>query len=121
MSRFGETKSERAFSAVAIFLAVLYMAGGLSVWLGIANPNEAARSMWGLAGLAAGISILLGVWTRERSPVLASLLVFAGAIPLAVVLAGAILPPVLAAFLTLLWARTRWDAAKRKRLIPSQG
>ncbi len=66
MSRFGVSKSQRAFTAVALLLAVLYMAAGLSVWLGVWNPNEFARSPWGVGGLLAGFLIVLGVWIRRR-------------------------------------------------------
>ena len=78
MSRFGVSKSQRAFTAVALLLAVLYMAAGLSVWLGVWNPNEFARSPWGVGGLLAGFLIVLGVWMQESSPLVAAFLVVAG-------------------------------------------
>ncbi|UCG76027.1 MAG: hypothetical protein JSV95_01565 [Gemmatimonadota bacterium] len=121
MSRFGASKSERAFSAVALLLAVLYMAAGLSVWLGVGNPNEYARSVWGLLGLAAGVCILLGVWIRGRSPIAGAMLVFGGAVPLAVVFAWTLLPPVLSLFLVMLWARSRWVAGRAGRPALSRG
>ena len=120
MSRFGTSKADRTFTAVAMFLGVLYIAAGLSVWLGLWNPNEYARSVWGLVGLAAGVMIFLGVWIRERSPVMGAMLVFAGAIPLAVVNAWTLLPPVLAAFLVLVWGRSRFVAAKAKQAVATR-
>ena len=120
MSRFGTTKADRTFAAVAMFLAVLYISAGLSVWLGFWNPNEYARSVWGLVGLAAGVFIILGVWIRERSPVLGAMLVFGGTIPLAVGFAWTLLPPVLAAFLVLVWGRSRFVAAKNRDAVATR-
>jgi hypothetical protein len=117
MSRFGTSKADRTFAAVAMLLAVLYISAGLSVWLGFWNPNEYARSVWGLVGLAAGVFIVLGVWIRGRSPVLGAMLVFGGTIPLAVAFAWTLLPPVLAAFLVLVWGRSRFVAAKTKEAV----
>ena len=121
MYRFGTSKSERAFSAVALFLAVLYMAAGVSVWLGAWNPNEYARSLWGLAGILAGLVMVLGVWTNQKSPIAGALLVFAAAVPIAVVFAWTLLPPVLTAFLVMVWARARWVAGRTKEPALSRG
>jgi len=120
MSRFGVSKSQRAFTAVALLLAVLYMAAGLSVWLGIWNPNEFARSLWGLAGLLAGVLILFGVWMQESSPLVGALFVFAGAMPVAVIFAWTLLPPVLTFFMLLLWARARGVEAKAKQQVATR-
>ena len=120
MSRFGTSKADRTFAAVAMFLAVLYISAGLSVWLGFWNPNEYARSSWGMVGLAAGVFIVLGVWVRERAPVLGAMLVFGGTIPLAVAFAWTLIPPVLAAFLVLVWGRSRFVAAKAKQAVASR-
>jgi hypothetical protein len=120
MSRFGVSKSQRAFTAVALLLAVLYMAAGLSVWLGVWNPNEFARSLWGLGGLLAGVLILLGVWMQESSPLVASLLVFGGALPIAIIFAWTLLPPVLTFFMLLLWARARGVEAKAQRQVAAR-
>lgn len=120
MSRFGVSKSQRAFSAVALLLAVLYMAAGLAVWLGIWNPNEFARSLWGLGGLLAGVLILLGVWMQESSPLVGALFVFAGAVPVAVVFSWTLLPPVLTLFMLMLWARARWVDAKAKQQVTAR-
>jgi hypothetical protein len=120
MSRFGVSKSQRAFTAVALLLAVLYMAAGLSVWLGIWNPNEFARSLWGLGGLLAGVLILFGVWMQESSPLVGALFVFAGAMPVAVIFAWTLLPPVLTFFMLLLWARARGVEAKAKQQVATR-
>lgn len=120
MSRFGVSKSQRGFTAVALLLAVLYMAAGLSVWLGVWNPNEFARSLWGLWGLLAGVLILLGVWMQESSPLAAGLLVTAGAVPVAVVFSWTLLPPVLTLLMLLLWARARSVEARTKRQVAAR-
>jgi hypothetical protein len=120
MSRFGTSKPDRTFAAVAMLLGVLYTSAGLSVWLGFWNPNVNARSVWGLVGLAAGVMIFLGVWIRARSPLMGAMLVFGGAIPLAVVFAWTLLPPVLAAFLVLVWGRSRFVAAKTRDAVASR-
>lgn len=120
MSRFGVSKSQRAFTAVALLLAVLYMAAGLSVWLGVWNPNEFARSLWGLGGLLAGVLIVLGVWMQESSPLVAAFLVFAGAVPVAVVFAWTLLPPVLTFFMIMLWARARGVEARAKKQVAAR-
>ncbi|MEJ2341388.1 MAG: hypothetical protein P8Y10_04190 [Gemmatimonadales bacterium] len=120
MSRFGVSKSQRAFSAVALLLAVLYIAAGLSVWLGVWNPNEFARSLWGLGGLLAGVLILLGVWVQESSPVVGALLAFGGALPLAILFAWTLLPPVLTFLMILLWARARGLEARAKKQVAAR-
>ena len=110
----------RAFTAVALLLSVLYMAAGFSIWLGIWNPNEFARSLWGLGGLLAGVLILFGVWMQESSPLVGVLFVFAGAVPVAVIFAWTLLPPILTLFMLLLWARARGVEAKARQQVAAR-
>ncbi len=104
--------SERVFRGLAGFLAVTAMVVGISAWLGADLPGHYPGPTAGIAGLSAGACILVGVWAFSRSPLVGALLILPVAVPLAVLLAWAAVPPVVVLLMLLSWARTRWVATR---------
>jgi hypothetical protein len=104
--------SERVFRGLAGFLAVIAMVVGISAWLGADIPGHYPRPSAGIAGLSAGACILVGVWAFSRSPLVGALLILPVAVPLAVLLAWATVPPVVVLLMLLSWVRTRWVATR---------
>lgn len=107
--------SERVFRGLAGFLAVTTMVVGTSAWLGADIPGHYPRPTAGIAGISAGVCILVGVWAFGRSPLVGALLILPVAVPLAVLLAWATVPPVVVFLMLLAWMRTRWMATHSAR------
>lgn len=110
MARRDPLPSERVFRGLAGFLAVTTMVVGVSAWLGADIPGNYPRPAAGIAALSAGACILVGVWAFGRSPLIGALLILPVAVPLAVLLAWATVPPVAVLLMLLAWMRTRWVA-----------
>lgn len=107
--------SERVFRGLAGFLAVTAIVVGLSALLGADVPGGYPRSAAGLAGLSVGVCMLVGVWVFGRLPVLGGLLILPIAVPVAVLLAWAAVPPVVVLLMFLSWRRARWLATRAGR------
>ena len=104
--------TQNAFTGVAALLAALYMVVGVLVWVGIGNPGDYPRFAWAIVGLSAGAMIVVGLLANRRSPLLGDILVFVGAVPLAVLFLWAIVPVILVALMVLLRGRARWIARR---------
>ena len=102
------SSTQKAFAGVAALLAAFYAVVGVLVLLGIGNPGEYPRLAWAIVGLAAGAMIVAGLLASRRSPLLGDILVFVGAVPLAVLFFWAIIPIILLVLMVLLRARARW-------------
>jgi hypothetical protein len=102
--------SERVFRGLAGFLAVTTIVVGVSAWLGADLPVRYPGPLAGITALSAGTCILVGVWAFSRSPLVGGLFILPVAVPLAVLLAWAVVPPVVVLLMLLSWARTRWVA-----------
>lgn len=102
--------SERVFRGLAGFLAVTTMVVGISAWLGADVPGDYPRPATGIVGLSAGACMLIGVWAFGRSPLVGALLILPLAVPMAVLLAWATVPPIVVMVMFLSWVRTRWVA-----------
>ena len=104
------SSTQKAFAGVAALLAALYAVVGVLVWLGIGNPGEYPRFAWAIVGLLAGGMIVVGLLANRRSPLLGDILVFVGAVPLAVLFVWAIVPVIVVLLMVLLRGRARWIA-----------
>jgi hypothetical protein len=60
------------------------------------------------------------VWVQESSPVVGALLAFGGALPLGILFAWTLLPPVLTFLMILLWARARGLEARAKKQVAAR-
>jgi hypothetical protein len=103
--------SESLFRGLAGFLAVTTIVVGVSAWLGADIPGGYPRSAAGIVGVSAGACMLVGVWAFSRIPLVGALLILPVAVPLAVLLAWAAVPPVVVLLMLLSWGRARWMTA----------
>ena len=104
--------SESLFRGLAAFLAVTTIVVGVSAWLGADIPGGYPRSAAGIVGVSAGACMLVGVWAFSRLPLVGALLILPVAVPLAVLLAWAAVPPVVVLLMLLSWARARRMTAR---------
>ena len=104
--------SERVFRGLAGFMAVTAIVVGISAWLGADVPGDYPGPATGVAGLSAGACMLLGVWAFGRSPLLGALLILPVAVPLAILLAWAMVPPLVVLAMLLSWVRARWVSTR---------
>ena len=102
--------TENLFTGAASLLAALYAVVGVLVWLGIGNPGDYPRFVWAIAGLSAGVMIAAGLFANKRSPLLGDVLVFVGAVPVALLFFWAVVPLLLVLLMVALRARARWIA-----------
>lgn len=105
--------TQKGYLGVAVLLAVLYIAVGVSAFFGegrekdVRDYGRLGASMIGF--IPAGI-IVVGLWIKRRSPMLGGILVLVGAVPLAIAMFWTIFMPVLALLMVVFWVAARRSA-----------
>ena len=91
--------AQSTFVGIALLLAGIYLLAGASISLGAGNNGDIPRYVWAIMGSYPGAMILAGLWMDKRAPVVGSILVLVGAVPLAVLFWWTMFLPVLAVVL----------------------
>lgn len=110
--------AQKTFMGIAGAMAGFYLVVGVLVSLGMGNPGDIPRFLWAVIGLCPGAIILVGFWTDRRSPLLGSILVMVGAIPLAVIFWWSLFLPLFAGSLVILGVGRAIGSASGRKALP---